>query len=103
VEFEKDVLTKRKDEIALNLLGKLFAHSNVNMEAMKTIFKNNMAVGQSLVVRELERNLLLFQFSSRKGGEFALNEGLWALDGCLRLLKEWTGLEQVSKVEFNHA
>jgi len=103
VEFEKDVLTKRKDEIALNLLGKLFAHSNVNMEAMKTIFKNNMAVGQSLVVRELERNLLLFQFSSRKGGEFALNEGLRALDGCLWLLKEWTGLEQVSKVEFNHA
>ncbi|KAJ8421431.1 hypothetical protein Cgig2_031352 [Carnegiea gigantea] len=103
VEFEKDVLTERKDEIALNLLGKLFTHSNVNMEAMKTIFKNNMVVGQSLVVRELERNLFLFQFSSRKDRESALNEGLWAFDGCLLLLKEWTGLEQVSKAEFNHA
>ena len=32
-----------------------------------------------------------------------MNEGPWAFDGNLLLVKEWTGLEQPSELEFSIA
>ncbi|KAJ8422715.1 LOW QUALITY PROTEIN: hypothetical protein Cgig2_003261 [Carnegiea gigantea] len=51
----------------------------------------------------LDKNLFSFQFFLSTDKEFVLNEGPWAFDGHLLLLKEITGVEQPSDVNFDKA
>jgi len=56
-----------------------------------------------LETRDLDDNLFSFQFFVSTDKEFVLNEGPWAFDGKILLLKEIIGLEVPSEVEFRTA
>lgn len=87
---------------SLLLVGKVLTQTNktnINVRAMKTVFKNILRPAKGLVIRELDKNLFVFQFFSKNDRELVLNDGPSAFNGSILLLKEWTGLEQVSQME----
>ena len=53
-----------------------------------------------MVIKELDRNLFLFQFFLKKDKDFVMEEGPWAFDGHLLITKEWTGTAQLSDIAF---
>ena len=55
------------------------------------------------VVRDLDFNLITFQFLFAADHDLILSEGAWAFEGCILLLKQMTGLEVPSEVEFSMA
>ena len=56
-----------------------------------------------MVIRDLDSNLFAFQFFTEADRDYVLNEGRWAFDGCILLLKQMTGLEVPSEVIFSIA
>ena len=91
---------EKKEEIALSLLERLLTDSSFNARVMKIVLKSIWKLSKGLVVRDLDDNLFLFQFFSATDRKFVLDEGPWAFDGKIPLIKEWTGLEQPSEIQF---
>lgn len=88
VEFKEEILEDRREEIKLSLIGKFLMTNTFSMRAMKSVMQTILQPSKGIVVRELGRNLFLFQFFLRKDKDFALSEGPWSFDGHLLLLKE---------------
>ena len=102
-EYVEDIPEERMQEIALSLLGKFLTPSTISPKAMKAVMQSVWRPSKGMVVKELDKNLFLFQFFSGKDKDFALNEGPWAFDGHLLILKEWRGTEQLSEITFDKA
>jgi len=100
-EYEEEIPEERKEDIALSLLGKFFTPNTFSTKAMKTVMQAVWRPSRGIVVKELDKNLFLFQFFLKKDKDFALDEGPWAFDGHLLVMKEWTGTEQLSDIAFN--
>ena len=62
IEFDKEVPTEKKDEIALSLLGKLWIDYSFNPRVMKNVLRSVWKPSKGLVVRDLEDNLFVFPF-----------------------------------------
>jgi len=103
VVFEGDSPAEKEEEIALSLVGKLLCEGSFNARVMKTVLKNIWKPVKGVVIRDLASNLFVFQFFSEADKNFVLNEGPWAFDGHLLLLRPWTGLEQPSELTFSVA
>ncbi|KAJ8422639.1 hypothetical protein Cgig2_000445 [Carnegiea gigantea] len=85
------------------LVGKLLTESYFNPEATKAVLQNIWKPARGVIIRELDKNLFSFQFFSTADKEHVLNEGPWAFDGHLLLLKEIMGPEQPADVKFDMA
>jgi len=70
---------------------------------MKNVFKNEWKPAKGIIIRDIEGNLFAFQFFSVVDKANVLNEGPWAFDGNIILLKELTDFEQPLEVLFNRA
>jgi len=70
---------------------------------MKSVLWNVWKPSKGLVIHDLDTNLVAFQFFSEFDRDFILNEGPWAFDGCILLLKQMTGVEVLSEVSFSTA
>jgi len=109
VKEEQVVLVTDKDDsstrelISLCLLGRLYTTNSFNPRAMKSVLRNVWKPSKGLVIRDLDSNLFAFQFFSKADRDFALNEGPWAFDGCILLLKQMTDTEVLSEVSFSTA
>ncbi|KAJ8444491.1 hypothetical protein Cgig2_024055 [Carnegiea gigantea] len=68
IEYE-DFLEERKKEIALSLLEKFLAPNIFSVKAMKTIMQTRCQPSRGIVVKELDKNLFLFQFFLQKNKE----------------------------------
>ena len=51
VVVDEEVPDDRREEIALSLVGKLLSQTNINVTAMKTVFKNIWRPAKGLVIR----------------------------------------------------
>ncbi|KAJ8448891.1 hypothetical protein Cgig2_030747 [Carnegiea gigantea] len=94
---------EKNAQIALCLLGRLHTDTSFNIRAMKSVFCNIWKPVKGLVMRDLETNLFAFQFFSMADKDYVLNEGPWAFDGHILLLKQMTSMEIPSDVEFKTA
>ncbi|KAJ8435105.1 hypothetical protein Cgig2_001980 [Carnegiea gigantea] len=101
VVYEEDESEEPIEKISWCLWGKLLTENFFNPWAMKPVLKNIWKLARGVIIRELDKNLFSFQFFSSVDKEHVLNEGPWAFDGHLLLLKEITGLEQPTDVEFD--
>ena len=88
------------DLISLCLLGWLYTSGSFHSKAMKIVLCNLWKPNKGLVTRDLDDNLFAFQFFSIVDRDYVLNEGPWAFDGCILILKEMTSLEGSFEVEF---
>ncbi|KAJ8437316.1 hypothetical protein Cgig2_015047 [Carnegiea gigantea] len=101
VDDEEDLA--KDEQIALCLLGRLHTDISFNTRAMKSILRNVWKPSKGLVIRDLDSNLFVFQFFNHADKEYVLNEGPWAFDGHILLLKQMSGLEIPSEVVFTTA
>ncbi|KAJ8423062.1 hypothetical protein Cgig2_019832 [Carnegiea gigantea] len=93
VEYAEGTPNERREQIGLCLIGKLYTENNFNVGVMKT----------GVVIEDLDKNLFSFQFFSPADKIHVLHEGPWAFDGNILPLKELTGLEQLTEVQFSSA
>ncbi|KAJ8438736.1 hypothetical protein Cgig2_013782 [Carnegiea gigantea] len=100
-DYKEEIPKERKEEIALSLFGKFLTPSTFSTKAMKTVMQAVWRPSRGMVVKELDKNLFLFQFFLKKDKDFALDEGPWAFNGHLLIKKEWTGIEQLSDIVFD--
>ena len=70
---------------------------------MKFVFRNIWKPNKGPVIRDLDSNLYAFHFFAASDRDYVLNEGPWAFDSSLLLLKEMTSLEVPSELEFSTA
>lgn len=75
IELDDEVPKEKKEEIELSILGQLLTQSNYNIRVMKNVLRNIWWPSKGMVVRELDHNIVVFQFSSKKDKEHVLNEG----------------------------
>ncbi|KAL2903855.1 hypothetical protein RDABS01_002565 [Bienertia sinuspersici] len=110
-EAEDDALVCEEEEVdevsdqlvALSLVGKLLTNAPFNPEALKNTMRSLWKPTKSLVVREIEDNIFVFQFFLRADREKVLEQGPWSFDGKLLLLKEVKKGEQPAEMAFNIA
>ncbi|KAJ8440217.1 hypothetical protein Cgig2_023982 [Carnegiea gigantea] len=100
-DYEEEIAEERKEEIALSLLGKFLTPNTFSTKAMKTAMQVVWRPSRGMVVKELDKNLFLFQFFLKKDKDFALDKGPWAFDGHLLIMKEWTGTAQLLDIVFD--
>ncbi|KAL2903860.1 hypothetical protein RDABS01_002570 [Bienertia sinuspersici] len=106
---EDDALVCEEEEVdevsdqlvALSLVGKLLTNAPFNPEALKNTMRSLWKPTKSLVVREIEDNIFVFQFFLWADREKVLEQGPWLFDGKLLLLKEVKKGEQPAEMAFN--
>lgn len=100
---DEEELDEKVEQIGLCVWGKLLTKSHFNVDAMKTVLKNVWKAAKGVIIWDLDKNLFAFQFVSHADKNFVLNEGPWAFDGNILLLKKLTRLEQPSEIQFRNA
>lgn len=101
IKFVSDDTENVQAQVSLCLVGKLHTTSVFNLEALKQTMKNIWRPSHGLVMTDLDQNLFALQFFSIGDKEYVLEEGPWAFDGHILLLKELDPNVQPSKIEFN--
>ncbi|KAJ8432243.1 hypothetical protein Cgig2_013896 [Carnegiea gigantea] len=99
VECDEEEMGDGVEQTSLCLWGKLFTSSYFNANAMKNVFKNIWKPSKGDLIRDLDKNHFAFQFFFAVDKAYVLNEGPWAFDRNILLLKELMGFEQPSKEE----
>lgn len=76
VVCEEEIPVEKKDDINLSLVGKFFTRNNINTKVMKTVMRNAWRPVKGLVVRELDKNLSVFQFFLAKDRDMVVEGAL---------------------------
>lgn len=90
-------------QVAHCLAGKLLTINTFNINAMKNVFRSAWKPQKELLIREVGKNLFIFQFFSMEVKETVIRMCLCSFDGHLLLIREIDGTEQPENLEFNYA
>ncbi|OMP12130.1 reverse transcriptase [Corchorus capsularis] len=82
------------------LIGKIVADRALNRKGVFNVIRSIWGSRDLEDVRELGKNLYGFSFKTRKGLEFALNNGPWAIIGHHLILQRWEISKGVKEIEF---
>ncbi|KAJ8442465.1 hypothetical protein Cgig2_022348 [Carnegiea gigantea] len=89
LDFEDPGIERVDEQIALCLVGRLLTDSHFNLDALKTTMKNIWRPATGVI------------FFPHADKEVVLNEGPWAFNGSLLILKQLKGDEKPSEVGFS--
>ncbi|KAJ8436283.1 hypothetical protein Cgig2_023334 [Carnegiea gigantea] len=103
IEFEPEQGEEVQAQASLCLIRKVHTSNVFNPEALKQTMRNIWKPSHGLVIMDLDHNLFAFQFFSSGDMDYVLEEGPWAFDDHILLLKELDIHEQPSKIEFTSA
>lgn len=106
-EEEEDCVTVPDEEIpedesfGRTLVGKLWVESSYNTRAFKQTMVQAWRLKNEVEVQDLNKNLYLFVFSTKRDAEWVFKNGPWSFDRNLLILNRVTGDEQPSDLEMN--
>lgn len=83
----------------LSLVGKLWTESPFNIRAFKQVTVQSWQLKNTVEVQELNKNLFLFRFATKRDLENVLKLGPWSFEKKLIFLQRITGEEQPSDME----
>ncbi|KAJ8446533.1 hypothetical protein Cgig2_027495 [Carnegiea gigantea] len=98
---EEDILDFYDLESAIMPGWKLYTENNFNGEALKMTIKNKWKPTREVVIKDRDKNLFAFQLFRHVNKDEGLNEGPWAFDGYVLLLKEMSRDEQPPGIVFD--
>jgi interleukin-1 receptor-associated kinase 1 len=108
-EEEDDCITVEADEICeeeetfqRTLVGKIWTENPYNVRAFKSTIIQAWRLKNSVEVQELQKNLFLFRFSTKKDLEAVLRNGPWSFDRNLLILHRVSGEEQPSDLHMHN-
>jgi hypothetical protein len=85
------------------LVGKIRDDRKVNKEAFKTVLMRLWRIVGSVVFKEVEENLWVFEFSDKDDKERILAGRPWSFDRQIILLNELDGNVPLSQMQFTHS
>ncbi|KAL2892471.1 Terminase large subunit [Bienertia sinuspersici] len=100
-EEEEEEEEMIREQLMLCLVGKLFTSNPYSIEAMKNTMKIAWCMGKGMVVREIDRNIFIFQFFSMVDKIKVLEGGPWSFGGAPLLLKTVEEGVQPSEITFD--
>ncbi|XP_058726827.1 uncharacterized protein LOC131598223 [Vicia villosa] len=89
------------ESLQRTLAGKLWTESNFNSRAFKSTMLNAWKLKHTVEVQDLNKNLFIFKFSSKRDMEYVLKTGPWSFDRALLVLKRISGEEQPSDLDLH--
>jgi hypothetical protein len=100
ITAEEDVVCA--DEIfRRTLVGKLWTESSYNVRAFKQTMTQAWRLKHPVDIQDLNKNLFLFCFSSKRDAETVMRNGPWSFDRNLLILDFVSGDEQPAELELN--
>jgi len=100
--FEADGVEECGEEIFANsLVGKLWTTDPFNGRIFKQVIVNAWRLKNPVEVQDLNKNLFLFRFSSKRDLESVVKNGPWSFDRNIVILKRISGEEQPSDIEMH--
>jgi hypothetical protein len=109
-EGEKNSSTLSEGEIAdvqekgdRCLMGKIWSEKYTNKEAFKYVLSRLWRTMESVVFKELQDNLWLFEFADIEDKERVLAGRLWSFDWQILVINEFDGKTPPSQMEFMHS
>lgn len=89
------------DAFKNSLVGKLWTVNPFNTRVFKQVIVQSWRLKNPVEVQDLNKNLFLFRFSSKRDVDSVMKSGPWSFDRNLLVLKKISGEEQPSEMEMN--
>ncbi|CAI8587915.1 unnamed protein product [Vicia faba] len=102
---EEEGVTTAEEEVCeeetfqITLTGKLWTNNNFNVRAFTSTILSTWKLKNSVETQELNKNLFLFKFATKRDLEFVLKNGPWSFDRQLLVLERVSGEEQPSDLD----
>jgi hypothetical protein len=110
VEDEDEAITVEEDEICQDdesfsrtLVGKIWTDSPYNIRAFKQTMIQAWRSRNPIEIQDLNKNLFLFKFATKKEVELVCKNGPWSFDRNLLILNKISGNEQPSELAMDRA
>jgi hypothetical protein len=84
-----------------SLVGKLWTVDPFNARIFKQVITQAWRLKNTVEVQDLNKNLFLFRFVSKRDADSVMKNGPWSFDKNLVILKRITGEEQPSDLEMH--
>lgn len=105
---EEEGITVEDDELFSDeifrhtLVSKLWTDNSYNVRAFKQTMTQAWRHKNPIEIQDLNKNLFLFRFSSKRDAENVSRNGPWSFDRNLLILERVTGEERSSDLEMYH-
>jgi hypothetical protein len=86
-----------------SLVGKLWSVDVFNVRIFKQVITQAWRLKNTVEVQDLNKNLFLFRFASKRDADSVMKNGPWSFDRNLVVLKRITGEEQPSDLDMHTA
>lgn len=83
------------------LVGKIWTESPFNIRAFKQTMVQAWRLKHPVDIQDLNKNLFLFRFTTKREVESVLNASPWSFDRNLVILSRVSGVEQPSEMEIS--
>jgi interleukin-1 receptor-associated kinase 1 len=108
-EEEDDCITVDPEEIGeedetfqRTLVGKIWTENPYNVRAFKQTITQAWRLKNTVEVQDLQKNLFLFRFSTKKDADTVMRNGPWSFDRNLLILQRVSGDEQPSDLDMHN-
>jgi interleukin-1 receptor-associated kinase 1 len=98
---EAEEICEEEETFKRTLVGKIWTENPYNVRAFKQTITQAWRLKNPIEVQDLEKNLFLFRFSTKKDADTVLRNGPWSFDRNLLILHKVTGEEQPSDLNMH--
>lgn len=89
------------ETINRSLVGKLWTTNSFNVRIFKQVIAQAWRLKHPVEIQELNKNLFLFKFSTKREADGVFKNGPWSFDRNLVVLKRTSGDEQPSNIKLS--
>ncbi|KAK2427542.1 hypothetical protein QL285_026115 [Trifolium repens] len=101
ITVEAEEICEEEETFKRSLAGKIWTENPYNVRAFKQTITQAWRLKNPIEVQDLEKNLFLFRFSTKKDADTVLRNGPWSFDRNLLILHKVTGEEQPSDLNMH--
>lgn len=99
ITVEEDEVCEEEEVFRRTLVGKIWMDSPYSIRAFKQTITQAWRLKNPVEIQDLNKNLFLFRFSTKKDADAVLKNGPWNFDRNLLILDRISGDEQPSDME----
>jgi interleukin-1 receptor-associated kinase 1 len=101
ITVEAEEICEEEETFKRSLASKTWTENPYNVRAFKQTITQAWRLKNPIEVQDLEKNLFLFRFSTKKDADTVLRNGPWSFDRNLLILHKVTGEEQPSDLNMH--
>ncbi|CAJ2652060.1 unnamed protein product [Trifolium pratense] len=102
ITVEDEEVCNDDESFSRTLVGKIWTESPYNIRAFKQTMTQAWRSRNPIEIQDLNKNLYLFKFATKKEAELVYRNGPWSFDRNLLILNKISGNEQPSELAMDH-